>query len=136
MTVASEVGGAAQVRAEVNYIRNPPAAADEVLEFVTEAEERSTMRTRPGREMWITNARSLTTDLDREGFVLVPHTSSVANFDEIQEDAAVDQQYIDEMTELLRRVTGASRAFMLGGGSRPATPMPTTPTRRRWSWWR
>lgn len=118
LTVASEVGGAAQVRAEVNYIRNPPAAADEVLEFVTEAEERSTMRTRPGRAMWITNARSLTTDLDREGFVLVPHPSSVANFDEIQEDAAVDQQYIDEMTELLRRVTGASHAFMLGGGKK------------------
>ena len=116
MTVAPEVRGAAQVRAEVNYIRNPPQTADEVLEFVTEAEERSTMRTRPGRPMWITDARSLTTYLDREGFVLVPHASSVANFDEIQEDAAVDQQYIDEMTELLRRVTGASRAFMLGGG--------------------
>ena len=40
-TVAPEAGGAAQVRAEVNYVRNPPAAGDAVLEFVTEAEELS-----------------------------------------------------------------------------------------------
>ena len=118
MTVASEVGGTSRVRAEVNYIRNPPSAPGEVLEFVTEAEERSTMQTRPGRAMWITNGRSLTTELDREGFVLVDHVSAVVDFDLIQEDAAVDQQYIDEMTELLRELTGASRAFMLGGGKK------------------
>ncbi len=36
------------VHADVNYIRNPPAVPGEVLEFVTEAEEHSTMQTRPG----------------------------------------------------------------------------------------
>ena len=104
--------------AEVNYIWNPPAEPGVTLEFVTEAEERSTMRTLPGRSVWITNARPLTTELDREGFVLVSHASTVADFDLIQEDAAVDQQYIDEMTELLRDVTGAAKAFMLGGGKK------------------
>jgi len=118
VTIASEVEGVPQVRAEVNYIRNPPRGSGEVLEFVTEAEELSTMRTRPGRTVWITNGRSLETELDREGFVLVSHVSSVADFDLIQEDAIVDQQYIEEMTELLRQVTGASRAFMLGGGKK------------------
>ena len=106
------------VQAEVNYIWNPPAASDPVLEFVTEAEEHSTMRTLPGRPMWITDARPLTPELDREGFTLVRHVSTVADFDRIQEDPAVDQQYIDEMTELLLRVTGASQATMFGGAKK------------------
>ena len=116
--VVSQVGEAAQVRAEVNYVRNPPDSPDVVLEFVTEAEENSTMCTLPGREVWITDARPLTTELDREGFVLVSHTSAVADFDAIQEDEEVDQLYIAEMTGLLQRVTGASQVFMLGGGKK------------------
>ncbi len=62
--------------------------------------------------------RSLQTDLDREGFVLVSHTSSIVDFDLIQDDPEADQRYIDEMTELLAQVTGASQAFMLGRGKR------------------
>jgi hypothetical protein len=106
------------MRADVNYVRNPPTAPGDVLEFVTEDESRSTMRTLPGRAVEITDARSLSTDLDREGFVLVPHVSAVTDFDAIQVDAAVDQRYIDEMTQLLSEVTGASMAFMLGGGKK------------------
>ncbi len=106
------------VLAEVNYIRNVPDVSDEVLEFVTEEEDRSTMQTRPGRQVRIENARPLTTDVDREGFVLVSHASSIADFDQIQEDAAVDKQYMDEMTELLMRETGAARVLMLGGGKK------------------
>lgn len=118
MTVVSETDGVVRVRAAVNYVRNPPGTGGDVLEFVTEAEELSTMVTLPGREMWITDGRTSPTELDREGFVVVPHVSGVADFDLIQEDAAVDQQYIDEMGDLLRRVTGASRVFMLGGGKK------------------
>ena len=114
-TVDEEVRG---VRAEVNYVWNQPTAAGEVLTFVTEAEEHSTMRTLPGRPMLITNARGLTTHLDREGFVLVAHTSTVADFDAIQRDPKVDQLYIDEMTRLLAQVTGASRVMMFGGGKK------------------
>ncbi len=107
-----------RVRADVNYIRNPPTAPGALLEFVPHAEERSTMVTLPGRPVWITDAQSFTTDLDREGFVLVPHTSSIIDFHAVQVDADVDQRYIDEMTDLLVQVTGASRAFMLGGGKK------------------
>jgi hypothetical protein len=106
------------VTSEVNYIRNSPAAPDQVLEFVTAQEERSTMQTLPGRSMFITNARPLTTDLDREGFVLVQHASSVADFGRIEEDPDVDQRYVDEMTELLAQVTGADKVFLLGGGKK------------------
>jgi hypothetical protein len=107
------------VRADVNYIRNPPRAGDDVvLEFVTEDETQSTMVTRPGEPMWITDARGSTTDVDREGFVLVPHVSRVADFGKIQVDPAVDQQYIDEMTVLLTEVTGASTVVFLGGGKK------------------
>jgi hypothetical protein len=116
--VTSLIPGATEVRAEVNYIWNPPVAEDSVLEFVTEAEDLSTMRTLPGRSVLISDARSRPTELDREGFVLVPHASAVPDFDRIQEDPAVDQLYVEEMTELLRLVTGASKVLMLGGGKK------------------
>jgi hypothetical protein len=106
------------VLAEVNYIRNRPGPGDDVLEFITEDETQSTMVTLPGESMWITDVRGSNTDVDREGFVLVPHVSAVADFGAIQVDPAVDQQYIDEMTELLTQVTGASKVVFLGGGKK------------------
>jgi len=117
-TINPETIDDSAVDAEINYIRNPRSPQDETLTFVTEAEEQSTMQTLPGRTVRIANARSLQPDLDREGFVLVPHTSSIVDFDLIQDDPVADQRYIDEMTELLARVTGASQAFMLGRGKR------------------
>jgi hypothetical protein len=114
--VTPDATGATQVRAEVNYVRNPPAPGDAVLEFVTEDEERSTMQVLPGQNVPIIDTRGVATDLDREGFVLVHHVSAVADFDLVQVDPTVDQQYIDETTELLRGLVGASRVFMLGGG--------------------
>jgi hypothetical protein len=107
-----------RVRAEVNYVRNPPPAGAEPLTFVTEAEERSTMVTRPGEPVWIHDVRGEDTSLDREGFVLVEHASAIDDFDCIEEDPAVDQQYVAEMTDLLVRVTGADRVVMLGGGKK------------------
>ena len=114
----SQVETGPVVEAEVNYIRNPPGEDGEVLQFVTEVEERSTMQTLPGRSVRIRNARLLETDIDREGFVLVGHASAVADFDAIQEDPEVDQCYTDEMAALLVQVTGAARTFMLGGGKK------------------
>jgi hypothetical protein len=106
-------------RADVNYIRNAPGFDHgTVLEFVTEDESRSTMETLPARTVEISDARSLGTDLDCEGFVLVHHESAVADFDRIQEDPEVDQLYIDEITDLVAQVTGASRVVMLGGGKK------------------
>ena len=63
----------AGVEAEINYVRNPPRPGEAKLEYVTEDEARNTMVTLPGTPMWITDGRGLTTDLDREGFVLVRH---------------------------------------------------------------
>ena len=106
------------VSAAVNYVRNPPPQGAEVLQFVTEDESQSTMETLPGRAMRITNARQLVTDLDREGFQLVRHVSTVDDFDRIQEDPDVDHSYTEEMAVLLRQVTGAAKVFMLGGGKK------------------
>ena len=59
MTAITRNDSISGANAEVNYIWNPPAEPDVTLTFVTEAEEHSTMRTLPGRPVWITNARSL-----------------------------------------------------------------------------
>lgn len=108
-----------EVRAAVNYIRNPrSSASDPKLKFVTEDESLSTMQTLPGREMTIRSARGLATSLDREGFVLVRHVSRIADFGLIEEDPATDQQYNNEMAALLREVTGGAFAMMLGGGKK------------------
>jgi hypothetical protein len=105
------------VRADINYVRNR-AAAGATLEFVPHAPDRTTMVTRPGEPMWIADARGLATDLDREGFVLVPHVSTVADFDAIESDPEVDRRYAVEMTDLLRAVSGASRVLMLSGAKK------------------
>jgi len=106
------------VRAEVNYVRNPRGPGEEALTFVSADETRSTMETLPGREVWIHDLRGTETSLDREGFVLAEHVSAVADFEAIQEDPAVDQTYIDEMCELFVAVTGADRALMLTGAKK------------------
>ena len=108
-----------EVRAAVNYIRNPRFSAGEPkLEFCTEDETLSTMETLPGQDMAIRSARGLATALDREGFVLVRHVSQVEDFGLIEEDPGTDQQYNDEMAALLREVTGGAFAMMLGGGKK------------------
>jgi hypothetical protein len=114
----SDTAARSRVRAAVNYVRNPPPPGAEPLTFVTEAEDRSTMQTRPGRDVWIHDVRGETTSLDREGFVLVEHVSAIADFDRIEEDPAVDQQYIEETSALLAGVVGADRVVMLGGGKK------------------
>ena len=61
MTATARHDSISGANAEVNYIRNPPAEpATTSSKFVTEDEERSTMRTLPGRTVWITNARGST----------------------------------------------------------------------------
>jgi hypothetical protein len=106
------------VEAEINYVRNPPPPGAAVLEFVTEDEARNTMVTLPGRPMPITDARGVPTDLDREGFVLVEHVSAVADFHRLQEDPAVDAQYVEETAALLTELTGAARVLVLGTGKK------------------
>jgi hypothetical protein len=108
-----------EVRAPINYIRNPRASgAEPKLEFCTEDETLSTMQTLPGEAMPIRSARGMATSLDREGFVLVRHESNVTDFGLIEEDPGVDQVYNDEMAALLREVTGGAFVMMLGGGKK------------------
>lgn len=118
MTAVSERTADRSVDADINYVWNSPADRGDVLEFVTEDEGQSTMRTLPGRSMRIANGRLVETQLDREGFVLVRHTSGIVDFDAIQVDPEVDQCYIAEMCALLQELTGASRVLMLGGGKK------------------
>src|SRR6187200_1505990 len=115
---ATEQSARAGVEAEINYVRNPPSDRAAKLEYVTEAEEHNTMVTLPGTPMWITDGRGLTTDLDREGFVLVRHESAVADFHLVGEDPAVDEQYNAETAAMLQELTGAAQVFMLGNGKR------------------
>jgi hypothetical protein len=118
MTAIDTLAGL-EVQASVNYIRNPRLSlAEPKLEFCTEDESHSTMETLPGQTMVVHSARALSTSLDREGFVLVRHVSSVADFNLIEDDPATDQLYNGEMAALLREVTGASFAMMLGDGKR------------------
>lgn len=105
----------AYVTATVNYVCNPPAPGEEQLEFVSEAEENSTMQTLPGREVRISNARPLATSLDAEGFKLLSHRSAITDFDGIELDQELNAQYMEELCELLKEETGASSVIMLGG---------------------
>lgn len=106
------------VLGHVNYVRNSAPSDGTTLTFVTEDETQSTMVTLPPEEVWILDARTLETDLDREGFQLVAHVSAVADFELIQVDPEVDRVYIEEIASLVRDVTGASKVVLLGGGKK------------------
>ncbi len=114
----AQVHAANDVRAEINYIRNPRQEGEEALTFVTEDESRSTMITRPGVAVTIEDVRGAVTSIDVEGFELLEHVSTVPNFDLIEEDDAVDKLYIEEMTALVKTVTGAPIVIMQGGGKK------------------
>jgi hypothetical protein len=113
------------VRAEINYVKNAPPPGAPTLTFVTENEALSTMEVLPGETVWIHDMRGLETSLDGEGFELVAHETAVPDLEQIEEDPAVDQQYVAEMSALLAEITGAERVIMLGGGKKrygePAT---------------
>jgi hypothetical protein len=110
--------GEKSVRSLVNYIRNPVEPGQPALTFVTERDDESTMITLPGREVLFHDMRGQDPSLDREGFQLVHHTTAVDDLHRIEEDPATDQLYIDEMTALLKDLTGASVVIMQGGGKK------------------
>jgi hypothetical protein len=118
MAATDEIVQGRRVRAEVNYVRNPPPPGGPPLTFVTEDEHRSTMQVRPGVPVWIEDVRGTETSLDDEGFVLVSHATAVADLELVEEDPAVDRQYAREMTAVLAELTGADRVLALGGGKK------------------
>ena len=117
MTTVTKTDAAPWVVAAINYVHNDPEPGT-TLTFVTADERRSTMLTLPGRDMSIENVRGTQTDLEREGFKLVPHVSAVNDFELIEEDPGTDALYRKEIAKLLRETVGASRIIMLGGGKK------------------
>ncbi len=113
------------VPGEVFYVRNPAASGAPALTFITEQDHLSTMVTRPGRAVWFNDMRGRETSLEREGFQLVRHASSIRDLNLIEEDAATDQHYIEEMSALLTGLTGASLVVMQGIGKKRYGPAAT-----------
>jgi hypothetical protein len=105
----------AGVEAELHYVRNPPRRGEPMLTHVTDDETRSTMVNQPGQSVWIENVRGHATSLDREGFILARHRTTVANFENIEKDIETDRIYIAEMMALLAAHAGAARMFVLRG---------------------
>jgi hypothetical protein len=97
------------VRAQVGYLNPEWKDRGERPKILSGATRRA--NTSP-REMEIEDARPLhekgALDLDRNGFILVKHRTSVQDFRDTQE---VRQKYFPEMAELLRRVVGADEVF-------------------------
>lgn len=120
-----ETSSDAGVQAVINYVRNPVGDGAAPLTFVTEHEDQSTMITLPGMPVWISDMREQETSLEREGFALVGHVSAASDLHQIEEDPAVDQFYINEMTEFLKDLTGASVVIMQGGGKKRYGPSAT-----------
>jgi hypothetical protein len=97
------------VRAQVGYL-NPEWKGSEERPKILSGQTRRA-NTSP-RMVQIEDARPLqernALDLDRSGFTLVRHHSSVRDFRDSRE---VRQKYFPEMAALLRRITGADQVF-------------------------
>ena len=103
------------VYADINYVRNQPAPGESPLTFVSEAEECSTMQTLPGREVLIRDSRGSGASLEREGFELFAHQSRVSALDNIELDPEANAAYTEELCELAKAFSGATRVLALGG---------------------
>lgn len=68
-------------------------------------------------EVDVADARGRTLSLDREGFMLMPHSSAVTDF---RDDAALVVIYEPEIDRLLRAVTGARRVHVFDHTRRAA----------------
>ncbi len=64
-------------------------------------------------EVEITDARMLETSLDREGFMLVAHSSAVPDLTDM---AAIARDHMGEIAELMQRVTGADHIAVVPRG--------------------
>ena len=96
------------VRADVRYLNDEWKTRDEMPRIYSK--ETRYANTSP-RELEILDARPLSEsgelDLDRNGFVLVRHESSVRDF---SDPDRVAETYISEMESLIRELTGADQA--------------------------
>ncbi len=97
------------IRAQVGYLNSEWKGREERPKILSGTTRRA--NTSP-RTVQIEDARPLherdALDLDRSGFTLVRHRSSVRDFRDSRE---VRQKYLPEMAALLRSVTGADQVF-------------------------
>ena len=70
------------------------------------------------REMEIRSGRDRRFDLDKAGFMLVPHASKLSNF---HDDDAIAAIYEDEARELVSRIIGARRVVIFDHTRRAAS---------------
>ncbi len=103
MDAAEEEAGAAGVEADLHYLV-PGSRINR--RYVAPGAEMNTGHYAPQR-VKIRNARPFQHRLgfDSHGFVLVPHSSRIADF---TDRAQVDTNYAAEVSDVVRRVTGAS----------------------------
>jgi len=96
------------MQAAINYVARGPGR----MRFFANDSSRDTVVLDP-RTMEIRDARAAATTLDREGFVLVPHRSAVADFADASE---VAQLHPREIIGLIERETGADDVVVTGTG--------------------
>jgi len=94
------------VQAEITYFES--AAGKPSFGAINNAETEKRVMTVHDASSW-----SVPPTLEREGIALVPFTSMVKDFTDRDE---VERIYGTELAELMRRVTGAKRAFGFGMG--------------------
>ena len=112
---------AGDITAAFNYLRTPPTDDPSIpITYDAIGRTATTMRLAP-IDMRVTDGRSQQGgfDLDREGFMLVPHHCGITDFlDRSQTDAI----YPDEATSLIRELTGAYAAVSTGTNVRFGGP--------------
>ena len=102
------MGSQTKVRAEIGYT----AQTGKRPYFYANAHEKDYVPLAPA-EMDIADARGLETTLDREGFVLVQHSSTLSDLTDM---AALASTHSGEIAELLTQVTGAHHVSMTPRG--------------------
>ena len=96
------------MQAAINYVeRGHPR-----MRYFANDSRRDTVVLAP-EAMTIRESRSLGTTLDGEGFIVVPHTSAIADFTDAAEVARV---HPDEIAALVRRQSGADAVVVTGAG--------------------
>ncbi|QNA86897.1 hypothetical protein G4G27_09550 [Sphingomonas sp. So64.6b] len=94
----------------INYVAQTPTR----MRYFANDSTRDTVVLAP-RAMTITESRDQDMQLDRNGFQLVGHRSAVTDFADVDE---VNRVYPDEITALLRDLTGADAIIITGTGVR------------------
>jgi len=119
VNAAEEEAGAAGVEADLHYLV-PGSRINR--RYVAPGAEMNTGHYAPHR-VKIRNARPFQHRLgfDSHGFVLVPHSSRIADF---TDRAQVDTDYAAEVSDVLRRVTGASLVLPMGWMIRSSGELP------------